>query len=60
MEEPPDPYAADFFGKASYLTVSGQLSAEAYACALGDVYTIRPDVPRGGSRTLRATSPSSG
>ena len=32
----------DFFGKDAYLTVSGQLSAEALACALGRVYTFGP------------------
>ena len=53
VEEPPDPYAADFFGKASYLTVSGQLSAEAYACALGDVYTFGPTFRAEDSNTAR-------
>jgi len=33
---------ADFFGKPAYLTVSGQLSAEPFALALGDVYTFGP------------------
>jgi len=32
----------DFFGQDAYLTVSGQLSAEALACALGRVYTFGP------------------
>ena len=32
----------DFFGKCAYLTVSGQLTAEVMACALGDVYTFGP------------------
>lgn len=32
----------DFFGKEAYLTVSGQLSAEMLACALGRVYTFGP------------------
>ena len=31
-----------FFGKPAYLTVSGQLHAEAFACALGDVYAFGP------------------
>ena len=35
-------YGEDFFGKPAYLTVSGQLSAETYACAMGDVYTFGP------------------
>ncbi len=30
----------DFFGKAAYLTVSGQLEAETFACALSNVYTF--------------------
>lgn len=34
--------AADFFGRAAWLTVSGQLSAECLATALGDVYTFGP------------------
>ena len=32
----------DFFGKEANLTVSGQLSAEMFALALGDVYTFGP------------------
>ena len=32
----------DFFGKEAMLTVSGQLSAEPLACALGQVYTFGP------------------
>ena len=32
----------DFFGRPAYLTVSGQLSAEPLACALGRVYTFGP------------------
>src|SRR3984885_2348970 len=31
-------YSKDFFKKPTYLTVSGQLNAEIYACALSDVY----------------------
>ena len=47
-----DPYAADFFGRAAYLTVSGQLSAETYACALGDVYTFGPTFRAENSNTF--------
>lgn len=36
-------YAADFFGRPTYLTVSGQLNGEMYATALGDVYTFGAD-----------------
>lgn len=35
-------YSKDFFGKATSLTVSGQLNAECYAMALGNVYTFGP------------------
>ncbi|MFW6163309.1 MAG: OB-fold nucleic acid binding domain-containing protein, partial [Planctomycetota bacterium] len=35
-------YARDFFGRRAFLTVSGQLSAETYACALTNVYTFGP------------------
>ena len=48
-----DAYAEDFFGKAAYLTVSGQLSAETYACALGDVYTFGPTFRAEDSNTAR-------
>ena len=33
-------YQQDFFGKPTFLTVSGQLNAEIYATALSDVYTF--------------------
>jgi asparaginyl-tRNA synthetase len=32
----------DFFGRPAYLTVSGQLEGETYACAMGDIYTFGP------------------
>lgn len=32
----------NFFGQDAYLTVSGQLSAEMFACSLGNVYTFGP------------------
>ncbi|MDH3344950.1 MAG: OB-fold nucleic acid binding domain-containing protein, partial [Desulfobacteraceae bacterium] len=35
-------YSKDFFAKEANLTVSGQLSAEMFALALGDVYTFGP------------------
>ncbi len=35
-------FSKDFFGAPAYLTVSGQLSGETYACALGDIYTFGP------------------
>ena len=35
-------YSEDFFGKPTFLTVSGQLEAEIFALALTDVYTFGP------------------
>ncbi len=35
-------YSKDFFGKEASLTVSGQLNAENFAMAFGDVYTFGP------------------
>jgi asparaginyl-tRNA synthetase len=46
-------YADDFFGKKAYLTVSGQLEAELFACALGDVYTFGPTFRAEDSNTPR-------
>lgn len=43
----------DFFGKPGYLTVSGQLNAEAYACALHSVYTFGPTFRAENSNTTR-------
>lgn len=43
----------DFFGKPTYLTVSGQLQAEAYALALGKVYTFGPTFRAENSQTRR-------
>jgi asparaginyl-tRNA synthetase len=43
----------DFFAKPAYLTVSGQLAAETYACALGDVYTFGPTFRAENSQTTR-------
>ncbi|RMG01229.1 MAG: asparagine--tRNA ligase [Planctomycetota bacterium] len=43
----------DFFGKPTYLTVSGQLEAETYACALGKVYTFGPTFRAENSNTTR-------
>ncbi|MDG2124247.1 MAG: asparagine--tRNA ligase [Verrucomicrobiales bacterium] len=43
----------DFFGKPSYLTVSGQLSAETFACALSKVYTFGPTFRAENSHTTR-------
>ena len=46
-------YADDFFGKEAYLTVSGQLEAELFACALGQVYTFGPTFRAEDSNTPR-------
>ena len=46
-------YGEDFFGKPAFLTVSGQLSAETHACALGDVYTFGPTFRAENSQTTR-------
>jgi asparaginyl-tRNA synthetase len=43
----------DFFGKRASLTVSGQLEAETYACALGPVYTFGPTFRAENSNTTR-------
>lgn len=43
----------DFFGKEAFLTVSGQLNAEAYACALSKVYTFGPTFRAENSNTTR-------
>lgn len=46
-------YKKDFFGKETNLTVSGQLEAEAYAMALGKVYTFGPTFRAENSNTTR-------
>ncbi|WP_194848334.1 asparagine--tRNA ligase [Candidatus Neptunochlamydia vexilliferae] len=43
----------DFFSKPTFLTVSGQLNAEAYASALSDVYTFGPTFRAENSHTSR-------
>lgn len=46
-------YSQDFFGKPASLTVSGQLAAENYACALTNVYTFGPTFRAENSNTSR-------
>ncbi len=46
-------YTQDFFHRPSYLTVSGQLEAEIFACALGKVYTFGPTFRAENSNTSR-------
>ena len=46
-------YSKDFFGKPTYLTVSGQLEAEIMATAFSNVYTFGPTFRAENSNTSR-------
>eukprot|EP01123_Difflugia_compressa_P011869 TRINITY_DN4886_c0_g1_i2.p1 TRINITY_DN4886_c0_g1~~TRINITY_DN4886_c0_g1_i2.p1 ORF type:complete len:329 (+),score=53.77 TRINITY_DN4886_c0_g1_i2:414-1400(+) len=46
-------YSRDFFKRPAYLTVSGQLNGEIYACAIGNVYTFGPTFRAEDSNTSR-------
>ncbi len=46
-------YTQDFFGKPSYLTVSGQLEGETFACGMGRIYTFGPTFRAENSNTSR-------
>jgi asparaginyl-tRNA synthetase len=46
-------FREDFFGRETFLTVSGQLSAEALALGLGNVYTFGPTFRAENSNTSR-------
>ncbi len=46
-------FSRDFFGKKTYLAVSGQLQVENYACALSNVYTFGPTFRAENSNTSR-------
>ncbi|MEG1989307.1 MAG: amino acid--tRNA ligase-related protein, partial [Oscillibacter sp.] len=46
-------FTQDFFGKPANLTVSGQLNAENFAMAFGDVYTFGPTFRAENSNTAR-------
>lgn len=46
-------YSEDFFKSPTYLTVSGQLNAEAFALSLSDVYTFGPTFRAENSHTSR-------
>ena len=46
-------YSKDFFGKKTSLTVSGQLNAENFAMAFGNVYTFGPTFRAENSNTQR-------
>ena len=46
-------YAQDFFGRETFLTVSGQLNVETYCMALSKVYTFGPTFRAENSNTSR-------
>ncbi len=46
-------WAKDFFGKETYLTVSGQLNVEAFCMAMSKVYTFGPTFRAENSNTTR-------
>lgn len=46
-------HTQDFFGKPAFLTVSGQLNGESYACGLSDIYTFGPTFRAENSNTSR-------
>jgi asparaginyl-tRNA synthetase len=49
-------FGQDFFGKETFLTVSGQLNVEAYCCAMTRVYTFGPTFRAENSNTSRHLS----
>lgn len=46
-------FSKDFFGKETFLTVSGQLNGETYACAMSKIYTFGPTFRAENSNTSR-------
>jgi asparaginyl-tRNA synthetase len=46
-------FTQDFFGRETFLTVSGQLNVETYCCALSKVYTFGPTFRAENSNTSR-------
>ena len=42
-------FSQEFFSNPAFFTVSGQISAEAYACTISDIYTFRPTFRAGNS-----------
>eukprot|EP00039_Didymoeca_costata_P018404 m.333317 g.333317 ORF g.333317 m.333317 type:complete len:619 (+) comp17117_c0_seq1:128-1984(+) len=46
-------YKKDFFSKPTFLTVSGQLDAEVYACSMTSIYTFGPTFRAEDSHTTR-------
>jgi len=55
-EEGPVDFSQDFFSQKTYLTVSGQLEGEAFATALGKIYTFGPTFRAENSNTSRHAS----
>jgi asparaginyl-tRNA synthetase len=53
LDDTKKPASEDFFGKNAYLTVSGQLNVENFACSLGRVYTFGPTFRAENSNTPR-------
>jgi asparaginyl-tRNA synthetase len=51
--KPDEKPESDFFGKPTYLTVSGQLEGETFACALSNIYTFGPTFRAENSNTAR-------
>ena len=49
-------HSKDFFERPAFLTVSGQLEAEIFACSLGKVYTFGPTFRAENSNTSRHLS----
>ena len=49
-------FEKDFFGKEAFLTVSGQINVETYACSLSRVYTFGPTFRAENSNTSRHLS----
>jgi len=50
IDEKPE---SDFFGRPAFLTVSGQLEGETFACALSNIYTFGPTFRAENSNTAR-------
>ena len=46
-------FSQDFFGREAFLTVSGQLNGETYACAISNIYTFGPTFRAENSHTSR-------
>ena len=53
VNRPSSTYEDDFFGTETFLTVSGQLNVESYACSLSKVYTFGPTFRAENSNTSR-------